>query len=167
MKPGTRTGVLLAGCLAIGCGKVSGGADAAIDTTPPSFKVAGTVTGFAGSGLTLRLNGGNDLAITADGAFSFPVDLASGASYGVTVAAAPTCPQRLCTLANATGTIAGGNASVTVTCTVPRYRLASNNWGSPAGINAPQAMTGAVAVTPDKVINAVVDRGYGLDVTAY
>jgi hypothetical protein len=52
----------------------------------------------------------------------------------VTIAAAPTCPQRLCTLASATGTIAGGNASVTVTCTVPRYRLASNNWGSPAGI---------------------------------
>jgi hypothetical protein len=136
MKRVTPIGYLLAGCLAIGCGKVSGAADAAIDTppTPLTFKVAGTVTGFAGSGLTLRLNGGNDLAITADGAFSFPVDLADGASYGVTIAAAPTCPQRLCTLASATGLIAGGNASVTVTCTVPRYRLASNNWGSPAGI---------------------------------
>lgn len=33
-------------------------------------------------------------------------------------------------------------------------------------VNAPQGMTGAVTVTPDKVINAVVDRGYGIDVIA-
>ena len=34
-------------------------------------------------------------------------------------------------------------------------------------VNAPHTLTGAVTVTPDKVINAVVDRGYGIDVMAF
>lgn len=123
-----------------GCGSVSPASDAAIDgpdpdaaiDAAPTFTVGGTVTGFAGTGLVLRLNGGNDLSITADGAFSFPGGLIGGAGYTVTLASPPICPQRLCALANATGTIAGANVTtVTVTCTVPRYRLISHNWGSP------------------------------------
>ncbi len=105
--------------------------DAAPDAT---FLVNGTVTGFAGAGLVLRLNGSTDLAITADGAFSFPTMLADGASYEIAVATEPTCPQRLCALADATGTISGADASVTVTCAEPLYRLVSHNWGAPQGI---------------------------------
>jgi hypothetical protein len=109
--------------------------DAGADAAPgATFTVNLTVTGFGGAGLVLRLNGSNDLAITGDGAFSFPSMLADGASYEVAVAAEPTCPQRLCALAGATGAISGANASVTVTCAVPVYRLFSHNWGSPQGI---------------------------------
>lgn len=112
----------------VGCGSVGGGKDAAIDA--PMFTIGGSVSGFAGSGLVLRLNGASDLPITGDGAFSFPGMFADGTTFTVTVAAEPTCPHRICTLANATGTVAGASPSITVTCAVPRFRLASHNWGA-------------------------------------
>ena len=119
----------------VGCGSVKGPDDAAVDIAPPTFTIGGTVTGFAGSGLVLRLNGGGDLTISANGAFSFPGSLGNGESYAVTLAAEPTCPQRVCTLASAAGTVTGANvAAVTVTCTVPRFRLASHNWGAPNSV---------------------------------
>lgn len=78
----------------------------------------------------LKLNGGNDLPITANGAFSFNAQLAEGATYAVTLSSAPVCPQRMCTLANNTGTIAGADATtLTVTCSAPHYRLVAQSWG--------------------------------------
>jgi hypothetical protein len=87
------------------------GTEAAQTTT---FSVGGTVTGLAGS-LTLRNEGGNDLAITADGPFTFTDKLATGTSYAVTVATAPATQS--CTVANGAGTIASSNVTnVSVTC---------------------------------------------------
>lgn len=110
--------------------------DAAVsDAAPPTFGVNGTVTGFAGSGLVLRLNGATDLTISGDGAFSFPSELADGATYEVTVAEEPTCPHRVCAVEDGSGTIDGADASgVTVTCEEPIFRLASHNWGAPQSI---------------------------------
>ena len=132
---------LLVSGVVLGCGKVSqtpdaapdSEPDAAIDAAPPMFAVGGTVTGLAGTGLVLRLNGA-DLTITGNGAFSFPGGLADGASYMVMIGSQPSCPQRLCLLSNAAGMIAGADASVTVTCSVPHFRLVSTNWGSPQGV---------------------------------
>src|ERR1043166_4258069 len=92
-------GVCGLGFAVAGCGKVKGESDAAVDAVP-TFNVSGTVTGFAGSGLVLRLNGTSDVTVSANGAFSFPDALGNGASYTVTVATEPTCPHRVCTLAN-------------------------------------------------------------------
>lgn len=129
-----RNSVLLACVLAAGCGKVSATPDAAVDAAT-MFTVGGAVAGLAGTGLVLRLNGGSDLTITSDGPFTFPSGLASGTSYTVTLAAQPSCPERMCTLGNATGTIGNGNTtSVAVSCVIPKFRLASHNWGSPQSI---------------------------------
>jgi hypothetical protein len=136
---------LLVSGVVFGCGNVSvtpdaapdpvpdAAPDAAIDAPPPTFTVGGTVTGLAGTGLMLRLNGA-EFPITGNGAFSFPGSLADGANYLVTIASQPSCPQRLCVLSNAAGTIAGANVSVPVTCSLPRIRLVSTNWGSPQGV---------------------------------
>jgi len=132
-----RNSALLACVLAVGCGKVNATPDAAVtaDAAPPTFTVGGAVAGLAGTGLVLRLNGGNDLTITGDGPFTFSTGLASGTSYTVTLAAQPSCPERVCALGNATGTIGDGNTtSVAVSCVVPKFRLASHNWGSPQSI---------------------------------
>ena len=82
--------LLLAVIAGFGCGSVGVSPDAAVDAAP-TFTVGGMVTGFAGSGLVLRLNGGNDLTITGDGAFSFPSGLIGGTTFTVTVAGEPTC----------------------------------------------------------------------------
>ena len=75
-----------------------------------SFFVGGTVMGTGGnSGLTLQLNGGQDLAVNADGNFQFPLPLSDTASYAVTVASQP--PGKTCTVTNGSGLI--GNANIT------------------------------------------------------
>jgi hypothetical protein len=82
-----------------------------------AFALRGTVTGLAGTGLVLQNNGGDDLAISADGEFSFPSPIASGASYNVTVLTQPSGPSQSCTVANGGGTIGAADVTnVAVTC---------------------------------------------------
>lgn len=85
---------------------------------PPTYTVGGTVTGLSGSGLVLQNGGGDDLPISASGAFTFATRMLSGTSYSVTVKTAPT-PQ-FCGVANGAGTIAATDVTnVTVTCRTP------------------------------------------------
>lgn len=85
---------------------------------PLVYKVGGTLSGLAGSGLVLSLNGGENLPLAADGAFTFTTELADGASYAVTVATQPAAPAQTCTVAGGNGSIAGAHITdVAVTCT--------------------------------------------------
>ena len=95
------------------------------DTTIPTYTVGGAVTGLSGTGLVLQNNGGNDLGISANGAFSFTTALPTGSPYEVTVSAQPS--GQVCTVANGGGTVGTSNVTnVAVTCvstTVPRYTV--------------------------------------------
>jgi len=83
---------------------------------PREYIVGGSVSGLAGSGLTLQLNGANDLPVTTNGAFQFP-PMADGASYSVSVATQPRTPEQKCTVTNGVGTLASSDiSSVQVTC---------------------------------------------------
>jgi len=67
----------------------------------------------------LRNNGGNDLAINANGAFTFTAALADGSAYAVTVAAQPGSPSQTCTVSNGSGSLAAANVStVAVACEI-------------------------------------------------
>src|SRR5512140_2506662 len=97
-------------------------------TSPPdggaSFTVGGTVTGLLGTGLVLQNSLSDDLAVTADGAFTFPTALSSGAAYAVTVKTQPTSPTQTCTVTSGTGTIASSNVTnVAITCTTNTYSV--------------------------------------------
>jgi hypothetical protein len=89
------------------------------DGTPPQpYTVGGTVSGLVGDGLVLRQNGGDDIAIHADGSFTFPTPLLDGNHYAVNVAAFPSDPAQSCRVANGNGSIPGANVTnVAVTCT--------------------------------------------------
>ena len=71
------------------------------------YTVGGTVSGLKGSGMVLRLNGGNDQAITSDGPFAFATSVTSGTPYVVTVRTQPSNPSQACSVANATGVVVG------------------------------------------------------------
>ena len=95
------------------CGGGSSGPPAS-----PTYSVGGTVTGLSGSGLVLQIGGGDDLAISASGAFTFATRLPSRTTYAVTVKSSPTSPLQVCMVANGTGTIATTDVTnVDVTCT--------------------------------------------------
>jgi hypothetical protein len=94
---------------------------------PPAqsgFTVSGTVAGLDGDGLTLQLNGANDLAVANNGTFTFNAQLANAAAYSVTVLTQPAGPSQTCTVGAGSGTIASANiTNVTVTCATGAFAL--------------------------------------------
>ena len=87
-----------------------------------SYTIGGTVSGLLGTGLVLQDNGGDDLSITSDGAFTFVTPVASGSTYTVTVSSDPTGPTQTCSVSNGTGTVGATNVTnVTVTCTPSEF----------------------------------------------
>jgi len=85
--------------------------------TPTSFSIGGTVSGLTSGTLVLEDNGGDNVSVTASGAFTFPTKLMTGATYTVTVGTQPA--GQICTVgaSGATGTVASANVTnVGVTC---------------------------------------------------
>jgi hypothetical protein len=112
-----RALMLAAAVLAAGCGEDSPQDPVDAAPEPGDFAVRGMATGLLGP-LVLELRQGDDvesLTVTTDGAFAFAARLADGASYAVTLP-----DDRVpCTLNDATGTIAGADAAVELSCTGP------------------------------------------------
>ncbi len=110
---------------------------------PAMFTVGGTVTGLSGSGLVLQLNGSGNLAVSADGSFSFSTSLNGGAAYLVTVLTQPSSPIESCIVSNAAGAVLNGNVSnVQVSCTAvsstpPSIATAQGQWTWAGGASVP------------------------------
>jgi len=90
-----------------------------------TLSIGGTVTGLdpAGTGLVLQDNGGDDLAVKANGSFTFPTLLASGSTYTVTILTQPTGPGQACTVTNGTGTVTANVTNVQVVCPAVFYTI--------------------------------------------
>jgi large repetitive protein len=108
----------MAGALALGA--CTGGVTTGnTNTTPGSmnYTIGGTVSGLTGSGLTLQDNNGDNLSVSAAGAFTFNTALTRGNSYSVSVFAQPAAPNQTCVVSNGSGTVTGDNVtSVAVMC---------------------------------------------------
>jgi hypothetical protein len=82
--------------------------------TTPTYSVGGTLSGLSGTAV-LQDNGGDNLSVTANGSFTFPTRLASGAAYAVSVKTQPA--GQTCTVSGGTGTVGSANVtSAAVTC---------------------------------------------------
>jgi len=99
-----------------GAGNVAGANVTNIDVTcaNESYVVGGNVIGLSGT-VVLRLNGSNDLTVTAAGAFQFPTALAGGSNYDVTVFTQPL--GQSCAVTNGSGTGIADVSNVAVACT--------------------------------------------------
>lgn len=105
------------------CGGGSGSAAA-------TYTIAVRVSGLSGGGLVLQLNMADDLAVAADGNYTFSTALAFGASFIVTVKTQPSSVA--CAVTNGAGIVSNSNVTATiVNCTVPDCPLPSNSGGSP------------------------------------
>lgn len=97
-------------------------------TFVPTFAVGGTVTGLAGT--VLLGNGGDQVRVSASGAFSFPTRLPAGGTYAVTVLAQPAGLE--CSVENGSGVVAGADVTdVAVRCVgvvSALYPLNGANW---------------------------------------
>ncbi|WP_156781834.1 hypothetical protein [Leptospira tipperaryensis] len=88
-----------------------------------SYSISGNVTGLAGGSLVLKNNGTDDLAISANGSFSFPTPIASGSTYSVTVAQNPNSPSQVCSVGNASGSVSGSNITNIAIACVDSYSI--------------------------------------------
>lgn len=80
----------------------------------PARTIGGAVSGLTGAGLVLQNNGGNNLAIAANGNFSFTTPIASGTNYSVSVLTQPL--GQSCVVVGATGTANADVSNVAVSC---------------------------------------------------
>lgn len=81
-----------------------------------TFTIGGNITGVGAESAVLRNNGGDDLTVTADGAFVFTTPIADGATYTVTVQTAPATNSN-CNVTNGSGTVSSANVTnVSISC---------------------------------------------------
>jgi hypothetical protein len=104
------------------------------DTSSASFTVGGMLSGLKGSGLVLQNNGGDDLALSADGTFTFSASVSSGSQYAVTVKSQPQNPTQTCTVAAGSGNVGTANVTgVQVNCSTNTYSVGGSVSGLVGG----------------------------------
>ena len=82
-----------------------------------SYSIGGTVSGLAGTGLTLTNNGVDTLAVTGTGTVQFTFATPVSGAYDVEVQTQPSNPAQVCTAGSNKGTAAANVTTVAVTCT--------------------------------------------------
>ncbi len=101
----------------------------AVACTTNTYSVGGTVSGLSGT-VVLQNNGGDDLSVSGNGAFTFATRLATGAGYKVTVKTNPS--GQSCSVSGGTGTVGSANVTnVVVSCTTNTYSVG----GSVSGLS--------------------------------
>ncbi|MBO9645458.1 MAG: beta-propeller fold lactonase family protein [Pseudacidovorax sp.] len=93
-------------------------------STPSTYQVAGEIEGLPALGLVVQLNGAEEVAVGADGLFSFSTRLTSQASYAVTLKSGPIDPRQRCTLSGAAGTVGVVDVRVRINCAALPLRYA-------------------------------------------
>jgi uncharacterized delta-60 repeat protein len=110
-----------AGCADLGA--ITGATVTIVDddapaASPASYTLGGTVTGLAGSGLTIDNIGTNQLPISVNGSFQFARTFASGHIYRIGVVSQPQSPRQSCEVRNGSGVITSSNVTnVEIVCT--------------------------------------------------
>ena len=120
--------------------------------TAASYSVGGTVSGLSGT-VVLQDNGGDDLSVSGNGAFTFGSPVADGAGYAVTVKTNPS--GQSCAVSNGSGTVAAANvANVAVSCTSNSAASASDDFNRADGGLGPDwtaISDGAMAISSQVV----------------
>lgn len=111
-----------------------------MNCTTRVFQVSVNVSGLPGAGLVVRNNGGDDLAIAADGTHTFATGIESGGDYDVTVLEQP-AGGRCVVSAPANGTVDAFDVTVDVVCAPFKLVFVSSsahsgNLGGVAGADA-------------------------------
>lgn len=135
IEPGTPYAVAVAAqplspsqlCIAGNAIGVAGDEDVTgvmVGCTTRMFRIGGTVAGLSGAGLMLRNNGGDDIAVGADGRFMFPTPIESGQPFDVTIAHQPSGPSQTCAVAGGRGEVgAAAVTTVTIDCDINRFSI--------------------------------------------
>jgi hypothetical protein len=98
-------------------------------TTDPQLQnptIGGIITGLLGT-VVLQNNGGYNLTVSANGAFTFDTALDNGDDYDVTVLTQPA--GQTCSIANGTGTATNNVTDITIVCSGVTYTVGGTTAG--------------------------------------
>jgi hypothetical protein len=140
----------------------------AVHCSVDAYGIGGAISGLTNSGLVLRNNGGDDLAVPANAtSFQFATPVAHGGSYNATVQQQPS--GLTCVVNNGSGSnVAGNVASIGISCSVNTYTIGGtvnglvgsvvlqNNAGDNLPLNANGSFTFATPVAEDGSYNVTV-----------
>jgi hypothetical protein len=142
--------------------------DIDIDCSVAAFAVGGSISGLANSGLVLRNNGGDDLAVPANAtSFQFATPVAHGGGYSATIQQQPA--GLTCVVTNGSGSNVTANvAGIGISCSVNTYTIGGtvsglvgsvvlqNNAGDALPLNADGSFTFATPIAEDGSYNVTV-----------
>ncbi|HEY2532524.1 MAG TPA: kelch repeat-containing protein [Xanthobacteraceae bacterium] len=113
-----------------GSGTVAGSAvgNVGIACSDNTYNIGVAVSGVIRSGLVLQDNGGDNLAVAADGSFNFATPIASGSAYAVTLLTQPAGEN--CAVTSGSGTVVAANVGgIPVVCTPINYSIGGSLTG--------------------------------------
>lgn len=89
-----------------------------------TFRIGGSVSGLVGTGLVLQNHRSDEISVTANGPFAFPIELADGSPFSVTIKSQPTSPSQTCSIVGGTGTVVGGDVThLAVECSTTEFAV--------------------------------------------
>lgn len=142
--PGRSSVIILASQIALVVLSACGGTGHLILGPSGSYTIGGTVSGLSGPGLVLVDNGQDNLAVSANGAFTFPTPVqADDSAYVVAVFALPSSPLQSCVVSSGSGVALANVTGVQVTCTTiaapaaAPIDTAANQWTWAGGSDLP------------------------------
>jgi hypothetical protein len=104
-------------------------------TVPLTYSIGGSIAGLSGT-VVLQNNGGDNLPLSNNGSFTFPVTLQPNSPYDVTIVTQPA--NQVCSVSNGSGTASASVTSVIVACSLSS--TAADVWAWVTGsdyVNAP------------------------------
>jgi len=108
--------------------------DIQVNCSTSTFTISGTVSGLVGGGLVLQNNAADSISVSADGSFTFPTPLLSGASYLITAPTQPTQPSQQCSIDGGAGTAIDANiTNVVVICSTSAFTIGGTVTGLAGG----------------------------------
>ncbi len=101
-----------------------------IDCQTTRYSISGSVTGLAGTGLTLTSNTDDILSIENDGEFTFVTPILDGSDYQITISQQPTGLSQTCTPTKGEGKFQGADINnVTIDCQTNSYSIGGSVTG--------------------------------------
>jgi len=120
-----------------------------------TYTIGGNVSGLSGSGLVLQDNGSDNLPVSANGGFTFPTALDSGAAYNVTVFTQPSSPAQLCTVSNGSGNASANVINVQVACVTTNSQTVGPAGGTFTFANGAVTLTFPAGALPANTVVTV------------
>lgn len=142
-------GSLATGGFTFRTGAIDADCSVSVQFAPVRHRIGGTVTGLAGSGLQLSLDGAETLPIASDGTFRFNTTRVAGSTYEVTIATQPQQPSQECVVINGSGVVGAGDVThIVIHCgAAVTYALGGTLSGLASGASIGLSVNGGPALT--------------------